>query len=108
MRTSALVPATTLPHICSIYKLSFLKKVIKMPKIIRGENMTFPERIMVHLQTLPAGAQAEVLHFVEYLKAKAEMEYDQEWSSFSLAKAMQDMENDPQVFSLSELQEKFQ
>jgi alkylhydroperoxidase/carboxymuconolactone decarboxylase family protein YurZ len=64
--------------------------------------MAVAQQIQESVQRLPTAFQAEVLHFVEYLLAKAEREAlqqeEQEWSSISLATAMRDAEDvdDPQ------------
>jgi len=56
------------------------------------------EKIQKVLQDLPDSYQAEVLDFVEYLKAKADVGvFNQEcrdWSNFSLYSAMREMKHD--------------
>ena len=56
------------------------------------------EKIQRALQDLPTAYQAEVLDFVEYLKAKADREASieecRDWSSFSLYSAMREIEHE--------------
>jgi hypothetical protein len=66
------------------------------------------QQIQESVQRLPTAFQVEVLHFVEYLLTKAEREAlrgeEQEWSNFSLATAMRDMEDDDDAgYTLSDL-----
>lgn len=66
------------------------------------------EKIQKYLQELPTSLQAEVLDFVEYLKAKADREPVREecrdWSGLSLYSAMRGMEHeDSPVYALSEM-----
>ncbi len=60
--------------------------------------MAVAEKIQEYVQRLPAASQVEVLHFVEYLLAKAEQDgLDQEeeaWFDLSLSTAMQGMEDE--------------
>lgn len=67
--------------------------------------MAVAQQIQESVQRLPTAFQAEVLDFVEYLLAKAEREAlrkeEQEWSSFSLATAMRDM--DDSLYSVADL-----
>jgi hypothetical protein len=66
--------------------------------------MSLEEKIMKELQDLPESKKAEVLDFVEYLKARAE---DKDWSVFSLSSAMRDMEDENPPYSLNDLKESF-
>ncbi|HEY0604886.1 MAG TPA: DUF2281 domain-containing protein [Herpetosiphonaceae bacterium] len=70
--------------------------------------MAVAQQIQESVQRLPATFQAEVLDFIEYLLVKAEREAlrqeEQEWSGFSLAAAMRDMEDeDDTQYTLSDL-----
>jgi len=60
--------------------------------------MTVVEKIRKNVQKLPASFQSEVLDYVEYLlnKARQKTDHDEEkaWSDFSLASAMQELENE--------------
>lgn len=66
------------------------------------------EKIQKVLQDLPVLYQAEVLDFVEYLKAKADQvafaEECRDWSSFSLYSAMREMEHEESpIYTLADL-----
>ena len=66
------------------------------------------EKIQKCIQRLPSSFQAEVLHFVEYLLAKAERRVPRReesvWSELSLASAMRGMEDeDGPTYSMSDL-----
>lgn len=70
--------------------------------------MAVAKQIQESVQRLPATFQAEVLDFVEYLLVRAEREAlrqeEHEWSGFSLAAAMRDMEDeDDTEYTLSDL-----
>ena len=70
--------------------------------------MLLSERIQEYVDRLPALFQAEVLHFVEYLLAKAEHEEIQQeredWSTLSLSTAMRGMEDeDTSAYSAADL-----
>jgi hypothetical protein len=74
--------------------------------------MSFPEKILKHIQKLPEPLQAEVLDFVKYLESKLKkskkiesMETD--WSELSLSFAMRDMEEEYSAYSFSDLKERF-
>jgi hypothetical protein len=74
--------------------------------------MAVAQQIQESVQRLPTAFQAEVLNFVEYLLVKAEREAlrqeEQEWSSFSLAAAMCDVEGDDDAeYTLSNLKVMF-
>lgn len=63
--------------------------------------MAMANQIQEAVQQLPAGFQAEVLDFVEYLLAKAEREAvrheELAWSNLSLATAMREIGDDDAV-----------
>ena len=65
--------------------------------------MTIDEKIQQYAQKLPRSFQEELLDFVEYLLTKAEQQEKREWASLSLASAMRDMEDEPDLYSLSDL-----
>jgi hypothetical protein len=68
-----------------------------------------PDLIQEYVRRLPEPLQDEVLDFVEFLLHKAERENggteSQEWTRFSLATALRDMEDKESPYSLSDLQE---
>ena len=70
--------------------------------------MIVAEEVNSKLQTLPVSAQTEVLHFVEFLSQKIEQEEseDKQWSEFSLAQAMNGLE-DETAYTEADLQEKW-
>ena len=65
--------------------------------------MTLDEKIQHYAQKLPHSFQEELLDFVQYLLMKAEQQEKQEWASLSLSSAMRDMEDEPVLYSLSDL-----
>ena len=65
--------------------------------------MTLDEKIQHYAQKLPQYFQEELLDFVQYLLMKAEQQEKQEWASLSLSSAMRDMEDEPVLYSLSDL-----
>lgn len=73
--------------------------------------MTVAEKIMLHLNALPEPLQSEVLDFVEYLETKtsapAAGTEDDEWSRFSLSRAMRGMEDEPSPYTAMDLKETF-
>ncbi|MBI2339081.1 MAG: DUF2281 domain-containing protein [Deltaproteobacteria bacterium] len=73
--------------------------------------MTLAEKIVHKLEKLPKPAQAEVLDFVEFLKAKRKSGFaggGDAWSDFSLANAMSGMEAESfPEYALADLKEKF-
>lgn len=65
--------------------------------------MTLDEKIQRYAKKLPPSFQEELLDFVEYLLAKVEHEEKQQWSSLSLSSALRGMEDEPDLYSLSDL-----
>lgn len=65
--------------------------------------MTLDEKIQQYAQKLPRSFQEELLDFVEYLLTKAEQQDKREWASLSLSSAMRNMEDEPDLYSLSDL-----
>ena len=71
--------------------------------------MTTQEMILERLKSLPAPAQREVLKFVDYLRGKGDVDGENEhWSRFSLTSAMDGMEDEPPLYSRSDLKESFE
>jgi hypothetical protein len=69
-----------------------------------GEKaMTLDEKIQRYAQKLPVSFQEELLDFIEYLMMKAEQQEKQEWDSLSLSSAMRGMEDEPSLYSLSDI-----
>jgi hypothetical protein len=65
--------------------------------------MTFDEKIHQYTQQLPYSLQEELFDFVQYLLMKAEQQEKRDWASLSLSSAMCDMEDEPDLYSLSDL-----
>lgn len=65
--------------------------------------MTLDEKIRQYAQKLPHSFQEELLDFVQYLLVKAEQQEKQDWASLSLSSAMRDMENEPVLYSMSDI-----
>ena len=69
--------------------------------------MTLDEKIHQYAQKLPYSFQEELLDFVQYLLTKAEKQEKQDWTSLSLSSAMRDMEDEPVLYSLSDIRVAF-
>lgn len=69
--------------------------------------MTIDERIYQQVQQLPQSLQEELLDFVQFLLMKAEQREKQEWVAFALSSALQDMDNEPAMYSLADIKVKF-
>jgi hypothetical protein len=65
--------------------------------------MTLDEKIHQYAQKLPVSFQEELLDFVQYLLMKAEQQEKQDWVSLSLSSAMRDTEDEPILYSLTDL-----
>ena len=65
--------------------------------------MTLDEKIHQYVQKLPYSFQEELLDFVQYLLMKAEQQEKQDWASLSISSAMRDIEDEPILYSLSDL-----
>ena len=65
--------------------------------------MTLDEKIHQYAQKLPLSFQEELFDFVQYLLMKAEQQEKQEWASLSLSSAMRELEDEPVLYSLSDL-----
>ncbi|MCB9143726.1 MAG: hypothetical protein H6635_00025 [Anaerolineales bacterium] len=69
--------------------------------------MTLDEKIHRYAQKLPYSFQEELFDFVQYLLMKAEQQEKQEWASLSLTSAMRDIEDEPVLYSISDIQVSF-
>lgn len=69
--------------------------------------MTLDEKIRQYVQKLPRSLQEELLDFVQYLLMKAELQEKQDWASLSLISAMRDMEDEPDLYSSSDIRVNF-
>jgi len=69
--------------------------------------MTLDEKIRQYVQKLPRSLQEELLDFVQYLLMKAELQEKQDWASMSLISAMRDMEDEPDLYSSSDIRVNF-
>lgn len=65
--------------------------------------MTLDEKIHLYAQKLPHSYQEELLDFVQYLLQKAEQDEKQDWTSISLSSALRDMQDEPVLYSTSDL-----
>jgi hypothetical protein len=70
--------------------------------------MTLDEKIHREAQKLPRSFQEELFDFVEYLLMKAEQQEKRDWTFSSLSSAMRDMEEEPMLYSLSDLKVVFE
>jgi hypothetical protein len=70
--------------------------------------MTILEKIVEKLKAMPESTQAEVLNFVEYLKAKKDRDSEEErWERFSLNSAMRGIAEEPSPYGVQDIKEKF-
>ena len=69
--------------------------------------MTLDEKIHRYAQKLPYSFQEELFDFVKYLLAKAEQQEKQDWASLSLTSAMRDLEDEPALYSISDIRVSF-
>ncbi len=69
--------------------------------------MTLDEKIYQYARKLPYSFQEELFDFIQYLLIKAEQQEKQEWASLSLLSAMRDMENEPDLYSVSDIKVAF-
>jgi len=70
--------------------------------------MDIEQAILEHLRALPPSAQREVLDFTEFLAARVGRE-DREradWSEQSLASALADMDDEPELYGEADLKER--
>jgi hypothetical protein len=65
--------------------------------------MTLDEKIHRDAQKLPYSFQEELFDFVQYLLMKAEQQEKRDWTSLSLSSAMRYIENEPALYSLSDI-----
>ena len=68
--------------------------------------MVLNEEIQECIRKLPESLQEEMLDYLEFLLVKANRE-DNEWTRLSLASAMRGMENEPDLYTLSDLKVKY-
>lgn len=69
--------------------------------------MTLDEKIYRYAQKLPYAFQEELFDFVQYLLMKAEQQEKQDWVSLSLSSAMREMEDEPALYSVSDIRVDF-
>lgn len=69
--------------------------------------MTLDEKIHQYARKLPYSFQEELFDFVQYLLMKAEQQEKQDWASLSLSAAMRNMEDEPDLYSMSDIKVAF-
>lgn len=69
--------------------------------------MTLDEKIYQYARKLPYSFQEELLDFVQYLLMKAEQQEKQDWASLSLSAATRDIEDEPDLYSMSDIRVAF-
>lgn len=69
--------------------------------------MTLDEKIYQYARKLPRSFQEELFDFVQYLLIKAEQQEKQDWASLSLSSAMRDIEDEPDLYSPSDIRVAF-
>ncbi len=65
--------------------------------------MTLDEKIYQYVRKLPYSFQEELFDFIQYLLMKAERQEKQDWTALSLSSAMRDMEDEPALYSTSDI-----
>jgi hypothetical protein len=68
--------------------------------------MSTAEKILYELSDLRPEDQAEVLDFVEFIKAKKSQKDDRDLKGFSLVSAMRGMEDEPDLYSASDIRQR--
>jgi hypothetical protein len=70
------------------------------------------KKILEHLKTMSETEQNEVLEFVEYLRNSTRLreqnEQDSEWGQFTLESAMARLAEEPSLYGLEDIRERFQ
>lgn len=69
--------------------------------------MTLDEKIHQYVQELPRSFQEELFDFVQYLLMKAEQHEKGDGTSLSFSSAMRNMEEEPDLYSLSDIRVSF-
>ncbi|NQU29414.1 MAG: DUF2281 domain-containing protein [Anaerolineae bacterium] len=69
--------------------------------------MTLDEKIYQYAQKLPHSFQEELFDFVQYLLMKAEQQEKQDWTSLSLSSAIRDIQDEPALYSISDIRVAF-
>lgn len=75
--------------------------------------MGYAELIQQRLQTLPPDKQAEVFEFVEFIATRIQKAAPIDWtneefSRLSMVQALRGLENDPVVYALTDVKERWQ
>lgn len=74
--------------------------------------MVMNQKIQDYIEKLPPSFQEEVLDFLEYLLVKAERESarreENEWSRMSLESAIRGMEDEPDLYTIADLEVKYE
>jgi hypothetical protein len=77
-----------------------------------GTEVILAKEIVERVQRLPEPLQAEVLDFVEFLLTKTSgesgKEEDRRWMGFSLQSAFRGMDDEPELYAVEDLKERFQ
>jgi hypothetical protein len=68
--------------------------------------MVLNEEIQECIRKLPESLQEEMLDYLEFLLVKAQRE-NNDWSSLALASALRGMQNEPDLYTLSDLKVKY-
>ena len=68
--------------------------------------MVLSEKIKEYIQKLPEAFQQEVLDYLEFLLTKTDRE-EKEWSHASLKYAIRGMEQEPEIYSISDIKARY-
>jgi hypothetical protein len=67
--------------------------------------MSIAEKILAEVEHLSAERQAEVLDFAGYLRNREAAAEDRAWKEFSISSAMRGMEDEPELYTVSDIRE---
>jgi hypothetical protein len=67
--------------------------------------MSITEKILAEVEHLSPERQAEVLDFAGYLRNRETTAEDRAWKEFSLSSAMRGMEDEPEIYTASDIRE---
>ena len=73
--------------------------------------MSRVEAVEIIMKSLSEKEQEELLRYADYLVSKGDTltprEEDKEWNSFSLTNAMRDSDDEPDLYSLEDIKERW-
>ena len=70
--------------------------------------MSIAEQILAEVAHLSVGRQAEVLDFAGYLRSREAATQDEDWKRLSMNLAMRGLEDEPDLYQVSDIKETVQ